>query len=82
MVLLTLFLSAMSRARASRDLNQLFCFVKLGCLSEFWFVYHLFTNLENISCLQISPETKYLTFDSTSNNLKVHILGRNPFRAC
>ena len=72
----------MSRARASRDLNQLFCFVKLGCLSEFWFVYHLFTNLENISCLQISPETKYLTFDSTSNkfeNTNVALGGRNPF---
>jgi hypothetical protein len=35
-------LSAMSRARASRDLNKLFCFVKLGCLSVFWFVCHNF----------------------------------------
>ena len=33
-----IFSSAMSKARASRDLNQLFCFVKLGCLSAFWFV--------------------------------------------
>ena len=36
------FLSVMSRARASRDLNLLFC------LSEFWFVFHLSKNLENI----------------------------------
>ena len=33
-----LFLSAMVGARASRDLNKLFCFVKLGCLLAFWFV--------------------------------------------
>ena len=40
-----LFLSAMSRARASRDLNKLFLFCQIGlfvgvlvCLSEFWFV--------------------------------------------
>ena len=33
-----MFLRTMSRARVSRDLNQLSCFVKLGCSSEFWFV--------------------------------------------
>ena len=61
------FLSAMNRTRASRDLNQLFCFVKLGCFSAFWFVcqnfglfariwfvFHIFNYLENIFCIQIS----------------------------
>ena len=67
------FLSAISRAQASRDLNQLFCFVKLGCLSafwficqnlvclpEFWFVFHLFKNLENIFSIQISLKIRKL----------------------
>ena len=34
----TIFLSALSWARASRNFNQLFCFVKLGYLSAFRFV--------------------------------------------
>ena len=59
----------MSRARASRDLKQLcILFRQIGlfvgifvCLSAFlvcfpviWFVFHLFKNLENIFCIQIS----------------------------
>jgi hypothetical protein len=61
------FLSVMSRARASRDLSQLFCFLNkvvcrhfglfvriFVCLPEFWFVFHSFKNLENIFYIQIS----------------------------
>ena len=55
-------LSAMSRACASRDLKQLFHFVKLGYLLTFCFLCQNFVlfstyvpiNLENIFCLQIS----------------------------
>ena len=60
-----LFLSAMSRARASRDLNKLFLsnwvvcwrfglFVRiLVCLPEFWFVFHLSKNLETIFFIKL-----------------------------
>ena len=53
-----IFLSAMSRARASRDLNQLFCFVKLGCLLAFWFVcqnFGLFARIQTTTQRCVLP---------------------------
>ena len=88
-------LSTMSKARASRDWNQLFCFVKLDCLSAFWFVCqnfglfarfffstYLFINLENIFCKIQILEIKCVAFDSTSNlfeSTNIALGGRNPF---
>ena len=67
------FLSVMSRARASRDLSQLFCFLNkvvcrhfglfvriFVCLPESLFVLHSFKNLENIFYIQISLKTRKL----------------------
>ena len=68
----------MSWARASRDSNQLFCFLSnrvvcrqfglfvriLVCLPEFWFVFHLSKNLETIFCIKLvyKPGNKMFNF--------------------
>ena len=69
------FLSAMSRACASVDLNQLFWFFKLGCLSSFWFCLSQF-------CFLVIAVFWYIRENITSTKFSLILLSfelRNAF---